>query len=116
MQVEFNASADAVNEFLQKAAHDEKFRRDLTDLPPDGLAELLRGFEVVVDPADVPEPPRTIPTREQCQQLIGMFGLNDPFARALYTGSDTRLAALMLVEAHAMPLVVTVQDEVATAS
>ena len=63
----------------------------------------------------VPDPPRTIPSREECKQLIAMFGVNDPFARAQYDRSSSSLAPLIMVFGHAMPLVVTVDSEVAAA-
>lgn len=119
VNVEYTTTLEQVHEFLWNAAYDGKFRQKLRKLTPDELQAMLsEDFGVTVDSTDIPDPPRTLPTRAQCQELIRMFGLHaaHDYAKAQYAQSSTsRLAPLILVIGHAMPLVATVDGEVAAA-
>jgi len=111
-----STTTDDVHRFLAQAAYDGNFRKRLKSMDEKVLAAELEGFNVLVHPDDLPPADkRTLPTRQQCQALIAMFGLNDEYARSLYDYNPSRLAPLILVIGHAMPLVATVDSEVAAA-
>jgi hypothetical protein len=110
------ATSKNVHKFLAQAAHDDNFRNELKTRSETELAELLSEFGVDVAPEDIPPcERRNLPTRDQCQQLIAMFGVNDEFATAAYEYGSTSLAPLVLVVAYAMPLMATAESEVAAA-
>lgn len=107
---------DDVRRFLDDAATDPEVRTNLVNLPPAGLRKLLKGYNVVVSGSEkLPAPPRRIPTRDQCRELIDIFGLDDEFAEAMYSRASSSLAPLIMVIGHAMPLHATVDSEVAAA-
>jgi hypothetical protein len=108
-----DATTAQVHQFLAKATYDDRFRENLREWEREELADALAdSFGIRVDPEDIPPPLRTIPTREQCQKLITMFGLNDEYARSLHDFGSSTLAPLMLVVGYAMPLTATVEREV----
>src|SRR5262249_56686209 len=106
------ATRSDVHRFLAQATYSDEHRELLKGSSPEALAEELAKFGVRVDPADIPEPPRTIPTRDQCQKLILMFGLYDEYARAQFDYGSTTLAPLIMVVGYAMPLTATIESEV----
>ncbi len=117
VNVEYTSTFEQVHEFLWRAAYDAKFRRDLKTMSPEKLQEMLSKFGVNVSEG-IPAEPRTLPTRAQCQELIQMFGLHaaHEYAKAQYGQNPaSRLAPLILVIGHAMPLVATVDGEVTAA-
>jgi hypothetical protein len=110
-----NTTTDKVHEFLQKAAKPGSFRTDLETLPQKALSELLwKQYGVKVPPGDIPKE-RTVPSPDVCTALIRQFGLRNQQSRARFDCPSSQLAPLILVVAYAMPLVATVEAEVAAA-
>jgi hypothetical protein len=117
MPVEYSkVTHEDVRRFLRDAAGDPDVRKSLVTQQPAGLKKLLRGYNIEFGPREkLPSPPRKIPTRAECEQLIAIFGLDDEFAEAMYSRASSSLAPLIMVIGHAMPLVATVDSEVAAA-
>lgn len=117
MPVDYSKVTHAdVHRFLTDAAHDPVVRTKLVTLPPNGLKNLLRAYNVeITGKQKIPVPPRKIPTAAECDQLFAIFGLDDEFAEAMYSRASSSLAPLIMVIGHAMPLVATVDGEVAAA-
>jgi hypothetical protein len=108
------ATTKDVFNFLTRAAKDRAFRKVLEKGRPEAVSAALSKYGVDV-PADQIPPvgKRRVPSPMQCRLLIATFEL--PYEETEYDYASSTLAALIMVEGHAMPLVVTVEDEVAAA-
>ena len=117
MAVDYSKVTHAdVKSFLSAAATDHDVREKLVNATPASLRTLLKSYNIQFKGSEkIPDPPRMIPTRAECEQLIELFGLGDEFADAMYSRSSSALAPLIMVIGHAMPLVATVESEVAAA-
>ena len=120
MSADFSASkTEHVYEFLKLAATDNAFRKGLKTWKKVTLKAELAKFGVVVMAPDIKAPPRTIPSKEACAELIELFGLEkkgsfNPYATNKYDYNPSTLAPLMMVVGYAMPLA-AVDSEVAAA-
>jgi hypothetical protein len=102
-----------VYKFLKDAAEDDDFRKKLSEDSASSLKSYLQK-EYRYPGAAIPGAPRTIPSKEACWALLAAarleYGTYNQSAEA-----PPSLQSFMMVEGHAMPLVVTVEDERAAA-
>lgn len=118
MPTDFRATkTELVLDFLEKAAADEKFRKKLEKASRPALRDLLAGYGIKISYRDIKKAPRTVPSPEQCQQLITIFRLDQvEYAKSQYDYNPSLVGPLMLVVAFAMPLLATEDGEAAPAS
>jgi len=110
MPADFNASkTEHVYEFLKLAATDNEFRDGLKNWKRGKLKAELAKFGVTVTAPEIKAPPRTVPSKKLCAELIKVFGLEksgsfNPYATSKYDYNPSTLAPLMLMIGYAMPL------------
>ena len=116
MPADFKATkAKNVLAFLEDA-QDEKFRRELQASSRPELRDLLKKYGISISYRDIKPAPRTLPSADECRQLIKMFKLdNDAFAKSQYDYNSSTVAPLILVVAFAMPLMATAESEASAA-
>ena len=102
-----DATTESVYEFLSAAAEDDDFRGQLQNDGQSELSDLLAKYGVSIPAAEIPSPPRALPSKRECRILIALYKLEanasfDPHADALY--ATGRLSPLILTIGFAMPL------------
>jgi hypothetical protein len=100
--VRTSMTASQAREFLERAAHDEDFREQLTNSPVQTLADY--GVELS---SDVDASSCQVPPKKLCEELLSRVDEIDEYAEAEY--APIALAALVLTVGYAMPLVATTE-------
>lgn len=118
MPVDYSkATSKKVYEFVRDAATKADVQKTLKTGTKEKVSELLHKYGVEIPHDELPtSKQRQIPSELQCRILIAMFKLDDQeYAKAQYDYNPSSLAPLIMVIGHAMPLVATVDSEVAAA-
>jgi hypothetical protein len=116
---DFTGTVNDVRTFIDDAANNtHNVHTVLEKGTRSAVSKLLLTYGLKLAPASIPAPRnRRVPTQEECRMLLALIDLGDQYAVVAKTPSYSAngLAPLMMVIGHAMPLVATVDAEVAAA-